>query len=79
MWVADLVDTVGEQDQPWAPLGEDPGRGIALGAVGKVWNPAIEWRRFEPQVFTGFDEPGWAKMAAAFVVHPYGTQLSLLI
>ncbi|NUK06843.1 hypothetical protein HRW23_08675 [Streptomyces lunaelactis] len=79
MRVADLFDTVGKPDQPWVPLGENPGRDIVFGAVGKVWKPAIEWRRVEPPVFAGFDEPGWAKMAAAFVVHPYGTQRSLLI
>jgi hypothetical protein len=77
--VADVFDLAakGEQ-QPWVPLGEDPGRELVLGAVGKVWRPSIEWRRIEPEGFTGFDEPGWAKIAASFVVHPYGTQRTLL-
>lgn len=84
MRVSDLFDTAagGDQEdaeaQPWIPLGERAGREIVFGAVGKVWKPAIEWRRVEPGDFTGFDEPGWAKMAAAFVVHPYGEQGSLL-
>ncbi|MGW7459440.1 hypothetical protein [Streptomyces sp. NPDC054797] len=79
MRIADLFDADGDQDQPWVGLGENPRREIVFGAVGKVWRPSIEWRRIEPEVFPGFAEPGWAKMAAAFVVHPYGTQRSLLI
>jgi hypothetical protein len=78
--VADLFDTAGEawEGQPWVALGENPGRELVFGAVGKPWRASIEWRRVEPEHFTSFDEAGWAKMAAAFVVHPYGTQRSLL-
>ena len=81
MRVADLFDVAGkhDQDQPWVALGETPRRELVFGAVGKVWKPAIEWRRIEPEAFTAFDEPGWAKMAAAFTVHPYGTRRSLLV
>lgn len=80
MRVADLFDTGGEawEGQPWVALGERPGRELVFGAVGKPWQPSIEWRRVEPEHFTSFDEAGWAKMAAAFVVHPYGAQRSLL-
>ncbi|WP_137990888.1 hypothetical protein [Streptomyces vilmorinianum] len=78
MRVSDLFDTAGSEDQPWVPLGERAGRELVFGAVGKVWRPTIEWRRVEPGDFAGFEEPGWAKMAAAFVVHPYGAQRSLL-
>lgn len=84
MRVSDLFDTAargvqGDREaQPWVPLGENAGREIVFGAVGKVWKPTIEWRRVEPEHFAGFDEPGWAKMAAAFVVHPYGAHRSLL-
>lgn len=78
--VADLFDTTGDawERQPWVALGENPGRELVFGAVGKPWQPSIEWRRVEPELFTSFDEAGWAKMAAAFVVHPYGAQRSLL-
>ncbi|MEU6944443.1 hypothetical protein ABZ957_04245 [Streptomyces sp. NPDC046316] len=80
MRVSDLVDTDqrDEEAQPWVALGERAGRELVFGAVGKVWKPTIEWRRVEPGDFAGFEEPGWAKMAAAFVVHPYGEQRSLL-
>ncbi|TPQ15713.1 hypothetical protein [Streptomyces sporangiiformans] len=78
--VADLFDTAGEawERQPWVALGENPGRELVFGAVGKPWRASIEWRRVEPEHFTSFDEAGWAKMAAAFVVHPYGNRRSLL-
>lgn len=80
MRVSGMFDTDQREGeaQPWVALGERAGRELAFGAVGKVWKPAIEWRRVEPRDFTGFKEPGWAKMAAAFVVHPYGEQRSLL-
>ncbi|MFF7047182.1 hypothetical protein ACFY94_02230 [Streptomyces griseorubiginosus] len=78
--VADLFDTAGEawEGQPWVALGENPGRELVFGAVGKPWRASIEWQRVEPEHFPSFDEAGWAKMAAAFVVHPYGTRRSLL-
>ncbi|EKX68457.1 hypothetical protein Sipo8835_11030 [Streptomyces ipomoeae] len=89
MRLADLFDTVTEgrhdqeqreyeQEQPWVGLGEDPGRELVFGAVGKAWQPSIQWRRIEPGEFPEFAEPGWAKIAAALVVHPYGTRRSLL-
>ncbi|MFI6445674.1 hypothetical protein [Kitasatospora sp. NPDC050543] len=77
MRVADLFDAA-DQDQPWVALGENRGRELVFGAVGQPWRASIEWRRVEPDRFTAFEEPGWAKMAAAFVVHPYGTGRSLL-
>ncbi|MEV6209098.1 hypothetical protein [Kitasatospora sp. NPDC051914] len=80
MRVADLFDGAGDawEDQPWVALGESPGRELVFGAVGKPWQASIEWRRVEAEEFASFDEAGWAKMAAAFVVHPYGTRRSLL-
>jgi hypothetical protein len=78
MSVADLFDLASKGEQPWMALGENPGRELTFGAVGKVWKPSIEWRWTEPEDFTPFDEPGWAKMAAAFVVHPYGSRRTLL-
>ncbi|MGW6316563.1 hypothetical protein [Streptomyces sp. NPDC055099] len=78
MRVADLFDLARKGEQPWLPLGEVPGRELVFGAVGKVWRPSIEWRWISPEDFTAFDEPGWAKMAASFVVHPYGQRRALL-
>jgi hypothetical protein len=76
--VADLFAAGGTAEQPWIGLGETPGREVAVGAVGKVWKPSIEWRPVAPEHFRSFAEPGWAKIAAAFVVHPYGEHRTLL-
>ncbi|AZQ39424.1 hypothetical protein EJ357_43295 [Streptomyces cyaneochromogenes] len=89
MRLADLFDTTtkdrhdqeqreDQQEQPWVGLGEAPGRELVFGAIGKVWQPSIQWRRVEPGDFPEFAEPGWAKIAAAMVVHAYGTGRSLL-
>ncbi len=59
----------------WVGLGEDRPHEIVFGATGAVWKPKIEWRRVEAEDFAGFDEPGYAKIAAAFStrVLPDGT------
>jgi hypothetical protein len=41
-------------------------------AVGKFWQPVIEWRDVPRAEFNGFAEPGWGKIAANFSVLPYG-------
>ena len=62
----------------WLVLGERPGREIAFGAVGKFWQPVIEWRDVPPGEFSSFSEPGWGKIAANFSVLPYGEYSTLL-
>ena len=62
----------------WLLLGEQPNREIAFGAVGKLWQPVIEWRDVSPTGFAGFAEPGWGKIAANFSVTPYGARATLL-
>ena len=49
-------------------LAEEPGREIVLGVVGKFWRPTSAIHRIEPDEFTGFDTPGFAKAAWNFVV-----------
>lgn len=61
----------------WLLLGEKPDREIAFGAVGKFWQPVIEWRDVPRADFTGFAEPGWGKIAANFAVTP-GEHATLL-
>ena len=56
----------------WLLLGERPDREIAFGAVGKFWQPTIEWRDVPQAEFGDFTEPGWGKIAANFSVMPYG-------
>lgn len=62
----------------WVHLGQTPGREIAFGAVGRFWQPVIEWRDTAADDFVDFSEPGWGKIAANFSVRPYGTSTSLL-
>jgi len=62
----------------WLVLGERPDREIAFGAVGKFWQPVIEWRDVAQAEFSGFAEPGWGKIAANFSVLSYGECSTLL-
>jgi hypothetical protein len=49
-------------------LGEDAGRELVLGIVGKFWQLGSGVHRIEPGEFTGFDAPGFAKAAWNFLV-----------
>jgi len=62
----------------WVLLGERPGEEIAFGAVGRFWQPVVEWRRIEARDFTDFAEPGYGKIACSLSVLPYGTRRSLV-
>lgn len=62
----------------WTFLGQRPDREIAFGAVGRFWQPAIEWRDVASCDFKDFDEPGWGKIAANLSVVPYGPSDTLL-
>lgn len=62
----------------WLILGEERDRELAFGAVGRFWQPEIEWREVPVEDFRDFDEPGWGKIAADFSVVAYGSHRSLL-
>lgn len=62
----------------WIRLAESPGKEIVFGAVGRVWKPDIEWATVEAEDFRTFDRPGYAKIAAAVSVRPYGDDRSLV-
>jgi len=57
----------------WLSLGEHAGNELAFGAVGKFWQPNIEWRDLPPADFAAFAEPGWGKIACNFTFIPYGS------
>ncbi|MCS7484746.1 hypothetical protein ACFFQW_43265 [Umezawaea endophytica] len=59
-------------------LGERPGEEIAFGAVGRFWQPVVEWRPVEPRDFVDFSEPGFGKIVCSLSVLPYGTRRSLV-
>ncbi|HEX7660504.1 MAG TPA: hypothetical protein VF444_13605 [Pseudonocardiaceae bacterium] len=72
------ADSVGLEG--WLQLGEQPEREIAIGAVGRFWQPNIEWHdvaTMTPEQFGGFDEPGWGRIAANWSLRPYGTTRTL--
>ncbi len=62
----------------WTFLGERSNREIAFGGIGRFWQPTIEWLDVPVADFSGFDEPGWGKIAANFSVLPYGASATLL-
>jgi hypothetical protein len=73
-----LVIAEGDPLPGWVLLGEQPGRELLFGAVGRFWQPSIEWRDVAVEDFAKFAEPGWGKIAANFVVLPYGEEAALL-
>src|SRR5690242_20066714 len=65
----------------WLSLGEIAEREIALGAVGRFWQPAIRWydvAGMTPEGFAAFAEPGWGRIAANFTVLPYTPSRTLV-
>jgi hypothetical protein len=73
-----LVLADGDDLPGWLVLGETPGRELAFGAVGKFWQPDIEWHDVPRAEFAEFAEPGWGKIAADFAVLPYRPGVTLL-
>lgn len=57
----------------FAILLETPGAEIAVGAIGKVWRPEIEFRYSQDaNAFNQFAEPGWVKVAWSLRVQAWG-------
>jgi hypothetical protein len=54
----------------FAILGEEAGREVVAGAVGRFWKPHIEWASVTPAQFRDFAEPGWGKVAWSVRVDP---------
>lgn len=59
-------------DTEWFLLDDREGTEVVFGAVGKFWQPVIEWREIDPDAFDDFHEPGWGKLAASISLRPYG-------
>lgn len=66
MTLEDIVDT------EWFLLEDREGSEVVFGAIGKFWQPVIEWLEIDPDDFDAFDEPGWGKLAASISLRPYG-------
>lgn len=68
-----LDDIVATDEPGFRLLGEEPGRELAVGAIGAVWKPDIPFRDVrDPVAFRAFAEPGVAKVAWALRVSPRG-------
>ena len=59
-------------------LAEQPEREFTVGSVGRFWKRDYGWRRIEAKDFADFNEPGYAKLAVGFSVHPSGFSGSTL-
>lgn len=62
----------------WVRLGSEADREFVFGAVGRFWQPTIEWHDVDAEAFADFAEPGWAKIGASISVRPYGRERTLL-
>ena len=62
----------------WVRLGEDPGRELVFGAIGRFWGPRIRWEAIDAPGFADYAQPGYGKIAAAISVRPYGEGRALL-
>ena len=62
----------------WVELGEEEGKELVLGAVGKFWRRDYGARDVAPEDFAGFDEPGYLKLAVSSRVAELGYDQSIL-
>lgn len=67
-----------EESGEWVRLADEPDSEFAFGAVGRFWQPAIEWREVDAESFADFEQPGWGKIGASLSVRPYGSDRTLL-
>jgi hypothetical protein len=73
------VDQVTEKGEGFIILHEEPGREVVVGSVGQFWHIDIPFLHIAPEEFTGFQTPGWGKLAWSITVEPYeeGSTISL--
>jgi hypothetical protein len=93
--IADLLGRVSTAEAPerltltgeggglpgWLALGETAEREIVLGAIGKFWQPKIEWYDVSattPDEFAAFAKPGWGRVAIGMSLRPYGSDRTLV-
>jgi hypothetical protein len=62
----------------WVMLGERPRDEIALGLVGKLWRPVIEFAKPRAEQFRDFREPGYAKTIYSLSVRALEEHRTLL-
>jgi hypothetical protein len=67
-----IDDLVSTEDRPgFAVLLDEPPRHVAVGAIGKVWQPDIPFRHVpDADAYLAFDEGGWVKVAWSITLVP---------
>ncbi len=71
------IDDVTSAAHGFRILDERPGSSITVGAIGKVWQPDIEFTDFEDAGrFAAFDEAGWVKVAWELRCEPRGATVT---
>jgi hypothetical protein len=63
---------IGRSGEGFMVLHDEPGRALTVGAVGRFWEPDIEFVSLPPDRFAAFDEPGYAKVAWQIRFEPLG-------
>jgi hypothetical protein len=67
-----------EDEGEWVKLGEDFGKELVFGAIGRFWGRDISWETIRAEDFKEFRQPGLGKVAANFSVRSYGIGRTLL-
>ncbi|HEX2678591.1 MAG TPA: hypothetical protein VHM19_18190 [Polyangiales bacterium] len=67
------IDQIAASSAGFRLLEEQPGREVVVGAIGEFWRTQIPFVTVDPADFAAFDTPGWAKLAWAIRVEPFGT------
>jgi hypothetical protein len=62
----------------WIKLGEEEGRELVVGAVGRFWRRDYGARDVPAEDFASFNEPGYLKLAVSSLVEPRGYDQSVL-
>jgi len=63
-------------DLGWVVLAEEPGQGMALGAVTRPWESDVQFEGVAPERFREFSEPRYVKIAWTLQVDPLGAETS---
>ena len=70
------IDDITRHGAGFRILDERPGVSITVGAIGKVWQPEIDFADVEPADFAAFADPGWVKVAWEIRCTPRGTSVT---
>lgn len=64
------IDRLPELHHGMMIVGEQPGQELVIGAIGRFWLARVEPGLVAPESFTGFDAPGFGKLAWSVRVDP---------